>query len=168
QLDTGIPLVEQAVAFDPKNAELQFCLGMALVELGERQNALAHLTEALRLAPQDVPMLWQTAWLLATSADPSIRDGARALQLATKAVQKSDGRAPHAFDAQAAALAETENFEGAVAAAERGSALALTQGDTALADAIDARIRLYRQGTAYHQPASSVPKLDGAAAQPAE
>ena len=83
-------------------------------------------------------MLWQTAWILATSPDPSVRDGARAVELASRAVQLSGGQEPRAFDALAAALAETEKFSAAVEAAEQASAMALARDDDALADAIDA------------------------------
>ena len=102
-------------------------------------------------------MLWQTAWILATSPDPSVRDGARAVELATRAIQLSGGQEPRAFDALAAALAETEKFSAAVDAAEQASTIALARNDEALADAIEQRTRLYRQGLPYRQPASPLP-----------
>jgi serine/threonine-protein kinase len=102
-------------------------------------------------------MLWQTAWILATSPDPSIRGGAQAVELANRAVQLSGGQEVRAFDALAAALAETEKFSAAVAAASHASALALARNDEALASAIDQRTRLYRQGLPYREPASPRP-----------
>ena len=57
--------------------------------VGQSQSAIAHLNEAIRLQPDNVPMLWQTAWILATSPDPAIRDGARAVELARRAIQLS-------------------------------------------------------------------------------
>ena len=62
-----------------------------------------------------------------------------------------------AFDALAAALAETEQFSAAVDAAEQASTMALARNDAALADAIGQRTRLYRQGLPYRQPAAAVP-----------
>ena len=91
------------------------------------------------------------------SPDPSVRDGARAVKLATKAVELSGGQEVRALDALAAALAETENFPAAIDAAERASAIALARGDAALVEAIDQRTRLYRQGLPYRQPAASAP-----------
>ena len=102
---------------NPGDARAHFRLGLALNDLGRPQSALAHLNEAIRLRPDNVPMLWQTAWILATSPDPSVRDGARAVELAKQAIQLSKGEEPHAFDALAAALAETEKFSAAVEAA---------------------------------------------------
>ena len=60
-----------------------------------------------------------------------------------------------AFDALAAALAETNEFSAAVDAASQASTLALLRNDSALADAIDSRTRLYREGLPYREPAAS-------------
>ena len=144
---------ERAVTLEPSNAQAHFRLGLAQNDRGQTGRALAQLTEAIRLRPDDVPILWQTAWLLATSPDSSVRDGARAVQLATRAVQLSGGREARAFDALAAALAETEEFSAAVEAAEQASAIALIRNDDALASAIQQRTRLYRLGQPYREPA---------------
>ena len=84
-------------------------------------------------------LLWQMAWILATIPDPAVRDGERAIELARRAIQRSKGQECRAFDALAAALAETGQFPAAIDAAEQASTIALTRGDTALADAIDER-----------------------------
>ena len=120
---------------------------------GSLKSALAHLNEAIRLQPDDVPMLWQTAWILATSPDASVRDGARAVELATRAIELSDGQEPRAFDALAAALAETGEFSAAVDAAEQASTIALTRGDDGVGRRHPAAGRLYRQGLPYRQSA---------------
>jgi tetratricopeptide (TPR) repeat protein len=136
----------------PHNAWARFRLGLALDDLGRSQSALVHLNEAIRLQPRGIPALWHAAWILATSPDSSVRNGARAVELATRAIQLSGGKEPRAFDTLAAALAETEKFSAAVDAADHASAIALARNDDALADAIEQRIRLYRQGMPYRQP----------------
>ena len=125
QVEEAIPYLERALELDPRNARAHFHLGLALYDRGQSQSAIAHLNEAIRLQPDNVPMLWQTAWILATSPDPSVRDGARAVELATRAIQLSKGQEVRAFDALAAALAETEEFSAAVDAAEQASTMAL-------------------------------------------
>ena len=112
------------------------------------------LNEAIRLQPASIPILWQTAWMLATSPESSIRNGARAVGLANRAIQLSGGQEVRAFDALAAALAETEKFPAAVDAAEHAAAIAQAHGDKVLVDAIEQRSRLYHQGLPYRQPAS--------------
>ena len=100
-------------------------------------------------------MLWQTAWILATTPDSSFRDGARGIELARKASRLAGGRDPRILDALAAALAETGDFPLAVETAEQASTMALVDNDVALADAIARRARLYRQSRPCRQPASS-------------
>ncbi len=102
--------LERAVRLNPRHPQAQFQLGLALGDRGESAEALAHLNEAVRLQPDSLPILWQTAWILATDPDPLIRDGARAVELAKKAVDLSQGQDLHALDALAAALAETGQF----------------------------------------------------------
>ena len=157
QAEEALPQLKRAVEIDPRNARAHFQLGLILHDRGRSQSARTHLDTVLRLWPDDVSMLWQTAWILATSPDASFRDGVEAVELATRAIERSDGQEVRAFDALAAGLAETEKFSAAVDAADQASTIALTRGDEALANAIEQRTRLYRQGLPYRQPASSQP-----------
>ena len=79
------------------------------------------------------------------------------MELARRAIELSKGQELRALDALAAALAENEEFSAAVDAAEQASTLALIRGDSAMADAIAERTRLYRQHLPYREPASSEP-----------
>ena len=72
QVDEAIASLERASQLDPGNADTHFRLGLALYDRGRSQGALAHLNEAIQLQPDDVPILWQTAWILATSPDPRV------------------------------------------------------------------------------------------------
>jgi tetratricopeptide (TPR) repeat protein len=151
----ALPFLERALKREPHSARVHFYLGLALDGLDRPQRAVSQLSEAIQIQPDNVQFLWHTAWILATNPDPSIRDGVRAVRLATRATQLSGGREPRAFDALAAALAESEKFPAAIEAAERASAAALGRGDQVLAEAIAQRTRLYRQGLPCRQPASS-------------
>ena len=152
--DEAIPLLEQVLQVEPQNAPARFCLGQALHDRGESDSALAHLNEALRLQPDNVRMLWQMAWILATDPNSAIRNGGRAAGLARNAIRLSGGQEPRALDALAAALAEIKKFDAAIDAAEQASAVARTNGDDTLADAVEQRQRLYRQNLPYRQPAT--------------
>ena len=138
----------------------QFRLGMALGDLGRSEDALEHFSEALRLQPDNVSFLWQTAWILATSPDSSVRDGARAVELARKAVELSQRQELHALDALAAALAETGQFAAAVDVAWQASISAIAQNQVGLSDALAERIRLYRQGRPFRQPPAAADRHD--------
>ena len=46
---------------------------------------MTEYTKALQIAPEDLAALSNLAWLLATSADPSLRNGSEAVRLAERA-----------------------------------------------------------------------------------
>ena len=156
----------QAALLDPRNPQAQFQLGLILNELGQSEEAVAHLNEAIRLQPDNVPMLRHMAWILATDPDPLIRDGARALELAKKAVDLSQGQDLDALDALAAALAETGQFSAAADVAWQASMAASAQSKSELSTALVGRVRLYRQQLPYHQPPKATgpgePEAEGA------
>jgi tetratricopeptide (TPR) repeat protein len=137
---------------NPRSFQAQFQLGLILNELGQSEEALAHLNEAVRLQADSVPILWHTAWILATDPDPLIREGARAVELAKQAVELSQGQDLQALDALAAALAETGQFSAAADVAWQASMTAMAQSKIDLSTALAGRVRLYRQQLPYRQP----------------
>ena len=106
QADEAIAQLQRALQIEPRHAQAHFQLGQILRDRGQPQTAMTHFNEAIRLQPDSVPMLWQTAWLLATSQDASVRNGPRAVDLARRATELSGGQEPRTLDALAAALAE--------------------------------------------------------------
>jgi protein O-mannosyl-transferase len=167
EIDEAIIHLTRATQLDPNDAWAQFRLGVALNERNETTKALTHLNEAIRLDGRWSPMLWRTAWIFATSTDPSIRDGTKAVELADRAVQVSGGQDVHALDALAAALAESKRFPAAIEVAEQAATMALLREDIALADSINERKRLYRQGLPFRQ-ARSARSTDEAQPSPAD
>ena len=96
------------------------------------------------------------AWLLATCPDRAVRDAPRAIALAREAIEKFGDTSPHAFDALAAASAETGDFPAAVENAER--ALQATDARTPLElGARRDRLALYRQKQTYRLPSPAAP-----------
>jgi len=77
----------------------------AYLNVGRQQEALADYEKALALEPKDDGILNNLAWLLATSPDEKLRDGARAIRLATQACELTDWKAPHILSTLAAAYA---------------------------------------------------------------
>jgi hypothetical protein len=82
--------------------------------------------------------------VLATSSDASIRDGAKAIDLADVAVALSGGREPRFLRTLAAAYAESGRFSEALAAARQAAATARMQGNTGLANRLNKDLMLYR------------------------
>ena len=132
-----------ALALDPRYAQAHDSLADALDAEGRTGEALAHWQEAIRLQPDDAPALRRAAWVLATSPDASVRNGAEALALAVRAVELSSGGDARTLDTLAAAYAEKRQFANAALTARRALALATEENQPALAAQIRTRIALY-------------------------
>jgi tetratricopeptide (TPR) repeat protein len=85
----------------------------AEISIGDHAAALTDLEKALELEPDDSGVLNNLAWLLATSPDEDIRDGKRAVELATKACEATEWKQPHIISTLAAGYAETGDFASA-------------------------------------------------------
>jgi spermidine synthase len=141
RFDEGIAAIERALAIDPSIKEADLILGQAYADQGKDGPAVRHFLRALErqpLRPADARsgqvderlILTRAGWLLATSRDPAVRDGARAAALAERAVQLSSGQEPVAYETAAAAYAELGRRADAVGAMDRALALTRARGDT--------------------------------------
>ena len=144
RIDQAIAQWQKALAIRPTDAEAHRSLASALRKEGKLKEAIAEYEQALNVVPEDTVALNNLAWILATSSDSSMRDGARAVTLAVKAVQASGGRDPNFIRTLAAARAEAGQFAEAVATAETAKALASTQSKPELASRLEEEITLYR------------------------
>src|SRR5438132_8257306 len=81
----AIANLETARRLQPNDATTHVTLALALMKNGQTGEAAAELNRALQLAPDKVSALNSLAWVLATAADDSVRDGKRAVQLAERA-----------------------------------------------------------------------------------
>ena len=142
--DGAVAQWRKALNVRPECAEAHNALGDALYARGEVLEALDQWREAIRLQPGDARRLRVTAWVLATSPQPSLRNGSEAVSLAIRAVTLLGGKDAAALDTLAAAYAEAGEFEYAVAAERR--ALSVATNQQTQTDAMHARIRLYQSG----------------------
>ena len=85
-MDEAIADFEKALQMQPNDADAHTGLGNALLRKGALKEAIAHYSQALALAPNDPHSRNNLAWVLATSSDASIRDGAKAVELARQAI----------------------------------------------------------------------------------
>jgi len=144
RIDEAIPDFEKALQIQPDDADAHTGLGNALLRKGALKEAIAHYNEAMALAPVDPHSRSNLAWVLATSSDASIRDGAKAVELAKQAVSLSGGREPLFFRTLAAAYAETGRFSDAIAVIQEAAPIARMQGNTGLANLLEEDVMLYR------------------------
>jgi tetratricopeptide (TPR) repeat protein len=153
--EEAIGAARRAVTLSHALPEGHYTLARALAAAVQPAEALRHFEETLRLRPDWIPAMRDIAWLLATAADGGVRDGARALPLALKAVE-GEGSA-RTLDVLAAAYAAVGQYAEAADTAQRALAAAGVQ-DAALAERIRERLQLYRSGRAFIAPPQSMAK----------
>lgn len=88
--------------------------GDSYLNLGKQAEAIADFEKALALQPKDHGILNNLAWVLATSPDEKLRDGKRAIELATLACEVTEYKAAYILSTLAAAYAETGDFDTAI------------------------------------------------------
>jgi tetratricopeptide (TPR) repeat protein len=142
----AIVCYRQALKINPRLADAYANLGVALSQKGETKEAMDSWQEALKINPDQVYVQNNLAWLLATTPDASLRDGAKAVALATRANQLSGGGDPMMLHTLAAAYAEEGSYGLAAVTARRGLALAAGQKNDALAATLQMEIKLYEAG----------------------
>ena len=94
--------------------------------------------------------LYQVAWTLATSDDPSLRNGKEAIDIAKQAVKASGGGDPVMIDALAAAYAEAGQFAQAIEMGSRALEMAAGQKSPKAA-AIDAHLQRFKARLPIHE-----------------
>ncbi len=111
----------------------------AYLSVGEQKAALTDYEAAVQLEPDDTSVLNNLAWLLATSPEEELRDGRRAIKLATKAGELTHHQQAHILSTIAAAYAETGDF----ATARQWSEKAVEQGDESLKEQLRKELASY-------------------------
>ena len=154
-MDEAVAHFERALALQPNLGEAHNGLASALLQAGRVREAVAQYQAAVAAAPENPYLLNNLAWALATCPEASIRDGARAVELAQQAERLSGGKDPWILGTLAAAYAEAGRFSEAVAAAQRALELATARADTKQAEDLRARISLYQAGSPYRDPGLS-------------
>ena len=105
---------------------------------------------ALKSEPNSVLVENNLAWILATSANDSVRDGSKAVKLAEQANRLSGGSDPVILHTLAAAYAENRRFPEAVETAQHALDIAEANGISTLAESLRTKLALYQAGSAYH------------------
>lgn len=136
----------EAVRLRPAHAPAHSSLGLVLMQLGRSREAVEQFDQALKLDARLLSALNNLAWILATAPEAGLRNGARALELATRADEVADGRSPGVLKTLAAAYAESGRFLQALEVAKRAQRLAREQGATELTAALDECLGLFESG----------------------
>jgi tetratricopeptide (TPR) repeat protein len=111
--DKAIEIYGTILADHPDDVDAMRGRADALLNSGRRSNAVSDYEQALKRQPHDVGILNNFAWVLATAPEDKLRDGHRALALATDACRQTDYKEDYILSTLAAAYAETGDFESA-------------------------------------------------------
>jgi tetratricopeptide (TPR) repeat protein len=94
--------------------------------------AVAHWKESLEIKPDDMNAQAYLAWVLATSPDASLRDGAKAVELAKKVLEHAGHADVVVLRTLAAGYAASGRFSEAIETAQQALQLAIAQDNSAL------------------------------------
>ncbi len=155
QFDEALAHYQRVLEIEPNFAAAHANAGDVLAARGQFREALGHYRTAVENQPKDPMVQRSLAWLQATCADASLRNGAEAIEHAQRANQLSGGMRPEVLDTLAAAYAEAGWFPEALATAHKAQELARRQNNRALVEALQERIARYEAGRPYRQPLSS-------------
>ena len=136
----------------PDNIEVHNIVGTVLIQQGRIREGVEEWQKVLEIQPDNGNAMSNVAWVLATSPDDSLRDGAKAVQLAEQAMRISGRRIPVLFRTLAAAYAERGQFSEAIQTAQQGIELANTQGNSKLATELSGNIALYQERRPLRDP----------------
>jgi tetratricopeptide (TPR) repeat protein len=152
QVQEAITHYRKALEIRPDYALAQHNLGQILQEQGQVREAVTHFQKALEIQPDFAPACNSLAWVLATSPEASVRNGAQAIELAEAAQRLSRDNNPTFTATLAAAYAEAGRFPEATETAKRALQLATTRNRPSLANRLQAQIALYQTGSPYRDP----------------
>src|SRR5947199_8342901 len=120
-------------------------LGVMFSSKGEIREAIPAWQQSLSFDPDNADAANNIAWARATAADPDLRDGREALELAQRAL-RSGGENPVALRTLAAAQAENGQFAEAIATCRRGEELAQNTRNRAMAESLHNCAESFRRG----------------------
>lgn len=124
--------------------------GDAYLNIGKHAEAIADFTRALKLKPDDTTLLNNLAWVLATSPEDGLRDGERAVELATHACELTEYQQAHILSTLAAAHAETGDFKAAIQRSQQ----AVDMNDPEHGDQLVKELESYRRGEPWREKQS--------------
>jgi len=130
--------------------------GDAYLNIGRHAQAIADYEKALKLQPEDPGLLNNFAWVLATSPDDKLRDGKRALELATKACELTEYKPAFMLSTLAAAYAEQGDFQSAI----KWSSKAVEIGDEEHDASLKKELESYKAQKPWRELLSEEPATD--------
>lgn len=143
----AIQIFAAVLTSDSKNLQALRDRADSLLSIGKQREAIADYESSLKIKPDQSGVLNNLAWVLATSPDESVRDGSRAIELATKACELTEYKLAHILSTLAAAYAESGDFENA----RKWSKKAVEIGDEEADDQLAQELKSYEAGKPWRE-----------------
>jgi tetratricopeptide (TPR) repeat protein len=149
QFDEALSHLEKALELNSNYADARNNLGVALSQKGDMRGAIAQWKKTLQIQPDNLDANRSLAWALATFPDALLRDGAKAIDLAKKLIERlghaNDAKETTALQILAASYAESGRFSEAIETGQQALQLAVAQGNAGLAKHLQSDIASYRE-----------------------
>ena len=154
ELDKAIEYYRRTIALKPDYAPAHFALGLQYMRKGEKKKAILHYQEGLNSDPIYIPAINNMAWILATSSNPSLRNGPEAVRRAEHAAAADGYSSLGVLDTLAAAYAEAGDFPAAVHWQTKALELAPKSFN---AQTFQSQLKPYKQSKPYREPTGKGP-----------
>jgi len=145
----AIEQCEEALRLKPDYITARITLAHTLAEIGQTPSAVEQYYYVLYLEPKNLHALKNLAWILATTDDPYIHNPEEAVKFAEKACRITDYKQAEALDTLAVAYSAAARYPEAAQAAEKAVELAVSAGQSELAEKIQKRLELYKAQKPY-------------------
>lgn len=143
---------QTAATLNPKDAAAHFQIANVLQATKRSREAIGHYREALRLHSGWAFPANNLAWLLATHPDAALRNGAEAVALIEPVTIAEGESNATTLSTLAAALAESGDFERALAVASKALALATKANTPSEIQSLRTALQLYRSSKPMRSP----------------
>jgi tetratricopeptide (TPR) repeat protein len=149
QQQAAIDTIRNAIQVNPKIPYSYLHLARLNIRSGNRAAAVQAYRSGLEQLPQNPDLALQLAWLMASSSDTSLRNGAEAVRLAEAVASRNPNA--ETLDVLAAAYAEAGRFDRAVQVGEQALAVAESNRRQQYAERIKTHLKAFRAKRAYHE-----------------
>ncbi|MEO2047207.1 MAG: tetratricopeptide repeat protein [Pirellulales bacterium] len=147
--DEAIKHLTRVVTAKPDFLSAHFQLAVLFEQKGRSADACAEYRAVLRIDSTHAAANNNLAWILATHADPHLRNGTQAVEFAERCARDHGENQPGVLDTLAASYAEAGRFLEAQTTAEQALKMARSQSNQALTKDIQRRLDLYRNEKPY-------------------